>query len=55
VLVQLKKLLDDAKLIDERFINLNKNTLYTDELKEENELRNSKINLLYERLAKERI
>ena len=55
ILVQLKKLLDDAKLIDDRFINLNKNTLYADELKEENDLRNSKINLLYERLAKERI
>jgi hexosaminidase len=55
VLVQLKKLLNDAKLIDERFINLNKNTLYADELKEENNLRNSKINLLYQRLTKERI
>jgi hypothetical protein len=55
VLVQLRKLLSEAKLINERFINLNKNTLYTDELKEENELRNSKINLLYERLVKERV
>jgi hexosaminidase len=54
-LLQLKKLLSDAKLIDERFINLNKNTLYADELKEENDLRNSKINLLYQRLAKERM
>ena len=54
-LEQLKKLLNDAKLIDERFISLNKTTLYTDELKEENDLRNSKINLLYERLAKERM
>ena len=55
VLVQLKKILSDAKLIDQRFINLNKNTLYADELKEENDLRNSKINLLYQRLAKERM
>jgi hypothetical protein len=54
-LVQLKKLLSDAQLIDQRFINLNKNTLYADELKEENDLRNSKINLLYQRLAKERM
>ena len=54
-LMQLKKLLSDAKLIDKRFINLNKNTLYADELKEENDLRNSKINLLYQRLAKERM
>ena len=54
-LEQLKKLLNDAKLIDQRFISLNKTTLYTDELKEENDLRNGKINLLYERLAKERM
>jgi hexosaminidase len=55
VLPQLKKLLSDAKVIDQRFINLNKNTLYTNELKEENDLRNSKIKLLYQRLAKERV
>jgi hypothetical protein len=55
VLVRLKKLLSDAKLIDQRFINLNKNTLYADELKEENDLRDSKINLLYQRLAKEKM
>ena len=55
VLTQLKKLLSDAKLIDPRFINLNKNTLYVSELQEENNLRNSKINLLYQRLAKKRM
>ena len=55
ILMQLKKLLSDAKLIDQRFINLNKNTLYVSELQEENNLRNSKINLLYQRLAKERM
>jgi hypothetical protein len=33
-LVQLKKLLSDAKLIDQRFISLNKNTLYPAELQE---------------------
>jgi hypothetical protein len=54
-LVQLKKLLSDAKLIDQRFITLNKDTLYVSELQEENDLRNSKINLLYQRLAKERM
>ena len=54
-LLQLKKLLSDSKLIDERFMNLNKNILYADELKEENNIRNSKISLLYQRLAKERI
>jgi hypothetical protein len=55
ILVQLKKLLSDAKLIDQRFISLNKNALYLTELQKENDLRNSKINLLYQRLAKERI
>jgi len=55
VLAQLKKLLSDAKLIDQRFINLSKNTLYGTELQEENDLRNSKIILLYQRLAKEKM
>jgi hexosaminidase len=54
-LAQLKKLLSDAKLIDQRFINSNKNTFYITELQEENDVRNSKIKLLYQRLAKERI
>lgn len=55
ILAQLKKLLSTAKLIDQRFLSLNKNTLYVTELQEENNLRNSKINLLYQRLAKERM
>jgi len=55
ILMQLKKLLSDAKLIDQRFISLNKATLYTEGLQEENNLRNSKIILLYQRLAKERM
>jgi hypothetical protein len=55
ILVQLKKLRSDAKLIDQRFISLNKNTLYVTELQEENNIRNSKINLLYQQLAKERM
>jgi len=55
ILTQLKKLLNDSKLIDKRFISLNKNTLYLAELQEENNLRNSKIILLYQRLAKERM
>jgi len=53
--VHLKKLLSDAKLIDQRFISLNKNALYVTELQQENDLRNSKINLHYQRLAKERM
>jgi hypothetical protein len=54
VVQQLKQLLVDSKKIDQRFIDLNKNTLYLDELKEENNLRDDKINLLYQRLTKER-
>jgi hypothetical protein len=34
ILVQLKKLRSDAKLIDQRFISLNKNTLYVTEIAE---------------------
>ena len=54
VIQQLKQLLSDAKKIDQRFIDLNKNTLYMAELKEENNLRDTKINLLYQRLTKEK-
>lgn len=54
VVQQLKQLLTDSKKIDQRFIDLNKNTLYLGELNEENNLRDNKINLLYQRLAKER-
>ncbi len=54
VVQQLKHLLEDSKRIDQRFIDLNKNTLYMSELEEENNLRDSKMNLLYNRLARER-
>ncbi len=54
VVQQLKQLLSDSKKIDQRFINLNKNTLYMGELKQENNLRDSKINLLYKRLTREK-
>ncbi len=54
VLQQLKPLLADSKKIDRRFIELNKNTLYMPELEQENTLRDSKINLLYKRLARVR-
>lgn len=37
--------------LDKRFIKLNGNTLYPAELKEENDLRNAKIKVLYNRLA----
>jgi hypothetical protein len=55
ILTQLKNLLSDSKSINQRFISLNKDTLYVSELQEENDLRNSKIVLLYQRLAKEKI
>ena len=54
VLKQLKQLINDSKIIDQRFITLNKSTLYPAGLQEENTLRKSKIILLYNRLAKER-
>ncbi len=54
VVQQLKQLLAESKKIDQRFIDLNKNTLYMGELQEENNLRDSKINLLYQRLTKNR-
>lgn len=41
-----------AENLDSRFVELNQSTFYTTELKQENELRNIKINLLLERLAK---
>src|SRR5205814_6188003 len=55
ILMQLKRLLSDSRLINQRFISLNKNTFYVTELQEENSFRNDKIILLYQRLAKERI
>jgi len=54
VLKQLKQLINESKLIDQRFNNLQKNTLYSAELDEENNLRKSKIILLYQRLARKR-
>jgi hypothetical protein len=54
VVQELKQLLAESKKIDQRFIELNKNTLYMGELKEENDLRDAKILLLYRRLTKER-
>jgi hexosaminidase len=54
VLQQLKQLISDSKLIDRRFISLNKNTLHFAELQQENNLRNSKIILLYQRLTREK-
>ncbi|MGH2649004.1 MAG: beta-N-acetylhexosaminidase [Ginsengibacter sp.] len=54
VVQQLKQLLSDSKKIDQRFIRLNSNTLYLAELEQENNLRDSKINLLYKRLTRQK-
>jgi hypothetical protein len=54
VVQELKQLLAESKKIDQRFIELNKNTLYREELKEENDLRDAKILLLYRRLTRDR-
>ena len=53
VVQELKQLINDSKNINQRFIDLNKNTLYMDELEQENNLRSSKIILLYKRLSRE--
>jgi len=44
----------NTKAIDRQFIKLNQNTFYLSELKEENELRNKKIKLLYNTLTNQR-
>jgi hexosaminidase len=54
LLKELKTLRLRAKELDWRFVALNKTYYYPSELKEENKLRDTKIELLYERLAKER-
>jgi hexosaminidase len=52
ILKQLKAL-NTAKL-DKKFIKLNKNAFHRAELEQENNLRNSKINLLYQRLSRDK-
>lgn len=51
VLAQLKELIQKGAQLDQRFIALNKDYLYPSELAQENELRNAKIRLLYQRLS----
>jgi hypothetical protein len=51
-LAQLKALMDEGKKIDQRFDELNKGVLYPSELAQENELRNAKAILLYQRLSR---
>ena len=52
VLPALKRLMENAVEIDKRFITLNKNTYHLSELEQENQLRDAKTKILYERLKK---
>lgn len=52
---QLQALLDNAKLLDQRFIKLNKDGYYLSELKQENDIRSKKIQLLFDRLTRSRM
>ncbi len=52
VVDELKKLMENEARLDQRFIDLNKGFLYSSTLKEENDLRNTRIKLLYERLSR---
>jgi hexosaminidase len=52
VLKRLRLLLNNANPISQRFIELNQGSFYLPELKEENQLRNMKMQGLYDRLSK---
>jgi hypothetical protein len=52
ILDELNKLMLNETVLDLHFYQLNKNFLYPAELAEENELRNIRPQLLYERLSK---
>lgn len=54
ILQELKSIMVNEEILDMRFIELNKNYLDASELKEENDLRNIRIKLLYERLSREK-
>ncbi|MDB5135889.1 MAG: beta-N-acetylhexosaminidase [Mucilaginibacter sp.] len=54
ILTQLKSLMATSNELDKRFIVLNKDYLYPAELAQENELRNVKIRLLYQRLSRKK-
>jgi len=51
-LARLKLLLQNEQQLNTAFINLNQATFYKSELEQENQLRNQKIHLLYQRLSK---
>jgi hypothetical protein len=52
IITQLEGLMSTGNELDKRFIDLNKDYLYPAELAEENELRNVKVRLLYQRLSR---
>jgi hexosaminidase len=54
ILSRLKSLMAAGDDLDKRFIALNKDYLYPGELAQENELRNAKVLLLYNRLSRKR-
>ena len=54
ILSQLKMLMTKGDELDKRFNELNKNYLYPAELAQENELRNVKVRLLYQRLSRQK-
>lgn len=54
MLVKLKELMITGGQLDKRFIALNKAYLYPTELAQENELRDAKVRLLYNRLSRKR-
>jgi hexosaminidase len=54
ILKQLEALMATGSELDKRFIALNKNYLYPAELAQENELRNVKARLLYQRLSRQK-
>ncbi len=54
ILIRLENLMATGNELDRRFITLNKDYLYPAELDQENELRNVKVALLYQRLSRKR-
>lgn len=52
ILRELKALIDKGKILDVQFIALNKGYMHDTELKQENDLRNARIQLLYDRLSR---
>jgi hexosaminidase len=52
ILRELKALIDNGKALDIQFIALNKGYMHDTELRQENDLRNARIKLLYDRLSR---